>query len=333
MKRLFVGGMVLVSILVAASFLSLIFVSADNSWEMGDLARVARRLGVEPRPDGKYDLSSVLTAVLDRLPAVPESAVEPIGNVSTDVRTLTIQASPWYAGTTTPGAGTWTFDAGTWVSLSAAPAAGYQFDHWEGDLSGRDSSRLVMMGADKRVTAVFVTSFAASPLRSTLALHVWPPRGGTTVPIVGTAVYDADTTVDVTARPTAGYRFDHWEGDLCGEENPASLTMDADRDVTAVFMGTVQIVGRDIESSPGAFVTLRAQTIPDAYCQVEVYLPSGDRSTAEGLEPTWAGSDGFVSWTWRVDWCADPGIGQIIVTATSQGETCEDRVPWAVWNP
>ena len=66
MKRLFIGGMVLVVILLAASFLSLIFASADSSWEMGDLARVASRLGVEPRPDGKYELSSVLTAMLDR---------------------------------------------------------------------------------------------------------------------------------------------------------------------------------------------------------------------------------------------------------------------------
>ena len=327
MKRLFVGGMVLVSVLLAASFLSLIFASADSSWEMGDLARVASRLGVEPRPDGKYELSSVLTAMLDRLPAAPESAVEPVGKVST----LTIQASPAYAGTTAPGAGTWTYDARTWVSLSAEPAAGYQFDHWEGDLGGSADPQLVMMGTDKRITAVFVASHTALRERSTLTLHVWPPRGGTTVPRTGTAVYDADTTVDVTARPAVGYRFDHWEGDLSGKESPTSLTIDEDRDVTAVFVGSVQIVDRGLETSPGAYVTLRAQTIPDAYCQVEVYLPSQIRSTAEGLEPKWAGSDGFVSWTWRVDWWADPGIGQIIVYATSQGETCEGRVPWAIW--
>ena len=35
--------------------------------------------------------------------------------------------------------------------------------------------------------------------------------------------------------PTAGWQFDHWEGDLAGSVNPSSVTLSTDRSVTAVF--------------------------------------------------------------------------------------------------
>jgi Skp family chaperone for outer membrane proteins len=63
MKRLLVGGALLVSVLLVVNLLSVIFVSADENWEMGDLSRVAALLEVQPGPDGKYDLSSVLSAL------------------------------------------------------------------------------------------------------------------------------------------------------------------------------------------------------------------------------------------------------------------------------
>ena len=48
--------------------------------------------------------------------------------------------------------------------------------------------------------------------------------------------YDAGTEVTLAATASTGWRFDRWEGDLTGSANPASITMSADRTVTAVFV-------------------------------------------------------------------------------------------------
>jgi hypothetical protein len=55
--------------------------------------------------------------------------------------------------------------------------------------------------------------------------HVSPPGG----------VYDAGSVLVLTATPDPGSAFAEWEGDLAGQGNPAALTMDADKRVTAVF--------------------------------------------------------------------------------------------------
>ena len=72
------------------------------------------------------------------------------------------------------------------------------------------------------------------------------PPGGT---------YDTGTSVQLTAVAAAGYRFDHWTGDLTGSTNPASISMTANRSVTAVFIQTFTLT---VQSSPvaGGSVTL-----------------------------------------------------------------------------
>ena len=48
--------------------------------------------------------------------------------------------------------------------------------------------------------------------------------------------YPAGTSVLVTARPMANWRFDHWEGDLTGELNPQTVTMDRSRAIAGFFV-------------------------------------------------------------------------------------------------
>lgn len=47
--------------------------------------------------------------------------------------------------------------------------------------------------------------------------------------------YDPGTTVTLTATPAGGFVFSGWSGDLSGTQNPATLTMDANKSVTATF--------------------------------------------------------------------------------------------------
>jgi uncharacterized repeat protein (TIGR02543 family) len=52
------------------------------------------------------------------------------------------------------------------------------------------------------------------------------PDGGT---------YNSGAFVFVTAVPDSGYVFDGWSGSLAGEQNPALLTMNQNKNITALF--------------------------------------------------------------------------------------------------
>lgn len=71
----------------------------------------------------------------------------------TRVYTLTANVSPTDGGEVVPSSGT--YDSGTQVSLTAQPATGWNFDHWEGDAAGTSSSVTITMDTNKRVTACF----------------------------------------------------------------------------------------------------------------------------------------------------------------------------------
>lgn len=43
------------------------------------------------------------------------------------------------------------------------------------------------------------------------------------------------TVIELTAEPDDGWYFDRWEGDLTGSENPATITVDQEKEVTAFF--------------------------------------------------------------------------------------------------
>ncbi len=53
------------------------------------------------------------------------------------------------------------------------------------------------------------------------------PQGGT---------YIAGTTVTITAVANNGYKFDHWSGDLAGTQNPATIVMNSNKNITANFV-------------------------------------------------------------------------------------------------
>lgn len=59
---------------------------------------------------------------------------------------------------------------------------------------------------------------------------------GSTNPAVGVHGNSGGKIVQIAATPAEGWYFDHWEGGLSGSTNPANLTMDSNKRVTAVFM-------------------------------------------------------------------------------------------------
>jgi hypothetical protein len=67
-----------------------------------------------------------------------------------------------------------------------------------------------------------------------LTTTVSPAGGGTTNPSAGTHTISEGTVVTVTATANTWYTFDHWSG-ACTGSGACSVTMDADRSVTANF--------------------------------------------------------------------------------------------------
>jgi hypothetical protein len=144
--------------------------------------------------------------------------------------------------------------------------------------------------------------------------------------------YAWGTAVNLTATPALGWHFVGWSGDLTGSANPAGLTMDGSKMLSAMFVAdlTVQILDRSLSIYRGTYATLRALTSPGASCTIAVVLPSGATSAAAGLTPKVADAGGIVSWTWLVAGNTLPGMGSITVTASAGGQVRQDVVSWSV---
>jgi hypothetical protein len=145
--------------------------------------------------------------------------------------TLTMAAGP--GGTTSPAPGTYTFDEGTSGNVQALPSPGYRFDRWTGDVpAGQETNATIFitMDANKSLTASFKKAWT---------LTIFSATGGTTNPAAGAHGYDDGTVVLIAATAAGGYRFDHWTGDVPAGSatiNPLSLTMNADKSITPVFI-------------------------------------------------------------------------------------------------
>ena len=147
----------------------------------------------------------------------------------------TLTVSVLGEGATSPVPGTYALVAGASLALHAFPTnAGWRFDHWEGEVGDADifaADLSLAIDQDRAVTAVF-----GQIPNYTLEFGV--VGNGETNLEPGTYVYPEGQALNLWAIPAEGWRFDHWEGDV-GDAIPTAvsinLTMDQDRNVTAVF--------------------------------------------------------------------------------------------------
>ncbi len=183
---------------------------------------------------------------------------------------LAVAVSPSNGGTVARAPDRADYEPGTVVTLTATPAPGYLFTRWAGDVNGTDNPSTVTMSANRAVSAVFTST---TP-RYTLSVAVSPSTGGSVARSPALGEYEPGTVVTLTAAPAAGYAFTRWEGDATGADNPAAVTMDANRSVVAVFTptthytltvaaspsngGTIARSPDQAEYAPGTVVTLTA---------------------------------------------------------------------------
>lgn len=132
------------------------------------------------------------------------------------------------SGEVDPPTGEHVFDVDAEIPFTAIPAPGWLFAGWEGDLVGAENPTTLLVDGPKVVTAVF------EPGRYTVTTAV--EGSGLIVPEAGTREYSGGSTLQLTAIADMGWAFNHWTGDLTGNANPATVLVDADKTITAVFV-------------------------------------------------------------------------------------------------
>jgi LPXTG-motif cell wall-anchored protein len=149
---------------------------------------------------------------------------------------ITYAITQWTVTVTKTGDGTITPDVGSYIypnnsplTLSATAEAGWRFDKWV--INGVDNSNpapTLTITADTTLHAVFIQQFK-------LTTTVAPGGAGTVATVPAAGPFDAGSTVQLTATASPGRQFAGWTGDLVSSDNPGTLTMNADKSVTAFF--------------------------------------------------------------------------------------------------
>ena len=148
---------------------------------------------------------------------------------------VVLSSSP-IAGGSTDGSGA--YNAGTKVTVTADPNTGYTFVNWtdNGNIASTSSSYQFTLAGNRKLVA----NFKAIPASQfALILSSSPAAGGTTT---GSGAYSAGSSASATATANPGYTFTSWSGDATGTNNPLTITMNANKRVTANFTLNVVII-------------------------------------------------------------------------------------------
>lgn len=127
-----------------------------------------------------------------------------VANYVPEQFTIALSVSPLLSGTTV-GAGI--FDAGTTRTVTAMPENGFVFENWtEGGVivTGATATYQFVLAGNRTLVANFVVEPIA---QFSVILSSNPIDGGTTD---GAGLFDAGSTVQVTAFQNNGYIFDNW---------------------------------------------------------------------------------------------------------------------------
>lgn len=204
------------------------------------------------------------------------------------------------------------YSAGTRVSLTASAGSGYAFSGWGGDCSGSLPSASVVMDQDRRCSARFTENASPPPpapaqVKLTLNLSGQGKVGdgaAFTCASSGSqscsALYDAHSSVTLTATPATGYVFQTWSGG-CGSSADLSATVNlgaADVTCGAVFAVAETVSGPPQPRVAGNRLTDARTGLPWAPHGASV--PSLEYACVQGWAPnanfTQAGAEAMASW-------------------------------------
>ncbi len=115
--------------------------------------------------------------------------------------------------------------------MTAIPVNGYRFDGWSGNSTGQSANITMEMTCNKTLAANFVQ------VKYRVQTTVMPVAGGGIIlePSQPADGYNSGTVITLRANPDDGYAFTGWSGDISGQQNLYTLTMDDNKSITAAF--------------------------------------------------------------------------------------------------
>src|SRR4029079_13148586 len=116
------------------------------------------------------------------------------------------------------------------VSLTAIPSPGCRFVSWSGDLTGNANPQSITMDGNKSALAIFEVIPPCEGLLS-LSVSVNDANLGHVDQSPAGPCHAPGDVVTLTAVPASGCLFVAWQGDLTGNTNPQSITMDGNKSV------------------------------------------------------------------------------------------------------
>ena len=127
------------------------------------------------------------------------------------------------------------YQEGTVVELTATPATGWSFNHWEGDLSGADNPTQITLTGEKYVKAVFAKNKYSYNLKivgpGVVDEYLLPETK---------ADFDYGTKILLKAIPSEGAVFKGWSGDLSGIQPEMEVGIEQDLVIVASFDKSVK---------------------------------------------------------------------------------------------
>ena len=196
------------------------------------------------------------------------------GTESTPIYNLTTSVDG--EGTITPSDGE--FEEGETVTLTSEPNEGWMFQEWSGDGSGSSNSLTITMDSDKEIVGNFH--------RRDYPLTLTTEGEGTVIEEIvsspKTTDYTYETVVELTSQPDDGWVFYQWSGDLEGRDNPQTIEIEDEKEVTSEFRiiddllnieksgeGTVDITQESFENNPSRNTITLTPNPSDGYKFVE----------------------------------------------------------------
>ncbi len=146
---------------------------------------------------------------------------------------LTKTVNPTDAGTISVTPDKSSYTSGESVKVTFTPNTCYTFSKWSGELSGSVSTMTFTINKN--------TSITANATQESYSLTVNAENGNVIV-TPQKSVYTCNESVSVFAEPDDGYTFTGWSQDASGSANPLSITMNADKSITALFEGAAPTV-------------------------------------------------------------------------------------------